>query len=122
MWRKWKRSSWLQVHGDAHHCGVLGCMETALLHTGRLQEPVKSTKKLISSSLSLTADIYISRSSNRAASIMKDSSSSAHALFMPFHSGRRLCVQNIQAEKQLLPGSYQTYKLLYYIYQCPHAV
>ncbi|KAI3351519.1 hypothetical protein L3Q82_020375 [Scortum barcoo] len=55
-----------------------------------LQRVVKAAQRTVGCSLPTTTDIYTSRCRKRASCIMKDPTHTAHALFVPLPSGRRL--------------------------------
>ncbi|KAI3361976.1 hypothetical protein L3Q82_012327 [Scortum barcoo] len=55
-----------------------------------LQRVVKAAQRTVGCSLPTTLDIYTSRCRKRASCIMKDPTHTAHALFVPLPSGRRL--------------------------------
>ncbi|KAI3358132.1 hypothetical protein L3Q82_003137 [Scortum barcoo] len=55
-----------------------------------LQRVVKAAQRTVGRSLPTTMDIYTSRCRKRASCIMKDPTHTAHALFVPLPSGRRL--------------------------------
>ncbi|KAI3360227.1 hypothetical protein L3Q82_014547 [Scortum barcoo] len=55
-----------------------------------LQRVVKAAQRTVGRSLPTTTDIYTSRCRKRASCIMKDPTHTAHALFVPLPSGRRL--------------------------------
>ncbi|KAI3355733.1 hypothetical protein L3Q82_004320 [Scortum barcoo] len=55
-----------------------------------LQRVVKAAQRTVGRSLPTTTDIYTSRCRKRASCIMKDPTHTAHELFVPLPSGRRL--------------------------------
>ncbi|KAI3365925.1 hypothetical protein L3Q82_009696 [Scortum barcoo] len=55
-----------------------------------LQRVVKAAQRTVGCSLPTTTDIYTSRCRKRASCIMKDPTHTAHELFVPLPSGRRL--------------------------------
>ncbi|KAI3369594.1 hypothetical protein L3Q82_024480, partial [Scortum barcoo] len=55
-----------------------------------LQRVVKAAQRTVGRSLPTTTDIYTSRCRKQASCIMKDPTHTAHALFVPLPSGRRL--------------------------------